>query len=88
MILDPNNGTLEASNIQYYDKENESIPFIFINLCSPITKRLPVVEIKVGPNAAFTEKKRFIEDLLDELGYGSNFADRPQITRSKGVGPD
>ena len=88
LILSPNDGTLEASNIQYYERDNESVPFIFINLCSPITKRLSLAEIKVGPNAAFAKKMRFLEDLLHELGYGSNFSDRPQITRSKVVGPD
>ncbi len=83
LFLDPNNGTLKEPNIQYYERDNESIPFIFINLCSPTTKRLPLAEIKIGPNGAFAEKKRFLEDLLDELGYGSNFTDRPQITKSK-----
>ena len=88
LILSPNNGTLEASNIQYYERDNESVPFIFINLCGPITTRLSLAEIKVGPNAAFAEQKRFLECILDELGYGSNFTDRPQITRSKGCGLD
>ena len=87
LFLDPNNGTLKASDIQSYERDNESIPFIFINLCTPTTKRLPLAEIKIGPNAAFREKKRFLENLLNELGYGSNFPDRPLITRSTGGQP-
>ena len=83
LFLDPNNGTLKVSNIQYYERDNESIPFIFINLCIPTTKRLPLAEIKIGPNAVFA-KKRFLENLLDELGYGRNFTDRPLITRGTG----
>ena len=83
LFLEPNNGTLEASDIQYFKRDNESIPFIFMSLRNPITNRLPLTEIKVGLNAEFAEQKRFLECLLDELGYGSNFSDRPQITRSK-----
>ena len=88
LFLDPNNGTLEASNVQHYEQDNERIPFIFMNLCSPSTSRLPLAEIKIGPNAVFGEKRRFAECLLDELGYGSNFIDRPQITRCQGIGLD
>lgn len=82
LFLDPNVGTLETVNIQHYPRNNESIPFIFMDLCNPNTKRLPLAEIMVGPNATFFEEKAFLEDLLDELGYGSNYWDRPRITKS------
>ncbi len=82
LILDPNDGTLKASNIQYYERGNESIPFIFIDLRNPKTRRLPLAEIKIGPKSSFPEEKAFLEDLLDELGYGSNYGDRPRITQS------
>jgi hypothetical protein len=82
LILDPNDGTLKASHIQYYARNNESIPFIFMDLRNPKTRRLPLAEIKVGPSASFFEEKAFLEELLDELGYGSNYGDWPRITQS------
>ena len=83
LFLDPQNKTLNVPNIQYYERDNESIPFVFMNLCSSITKRLPLSEIRIGPNGAFAEKKIFLEDLLSGLGYGRNFMDRPKITESR-----
>ena len=82
LILDPNDGTLKTHNIQHDERDNESIPFIFMDLRIPETRRLPLAEIRVGPKASFTEEKAFLEDLLDELGYGGNYGDRPRITQS------
>jgi len=82
LILDPNDGTLKSPHIQYYEQDNESIPFIFMDLRCPNTRRFPLDEIKVGPKASFPEEKVFLEDLLDELGYGSDHRDRPRITQS------
>ncbi|NJD69265.1 MAG: hypothetical protein C3F12_00540 [Candidatus Methylomirabilota bacterium] len=82
LILDPNDGILKASNIQYYGRDNESIPFIFMDLRNPMTRRLPLVEIKVGPRASFSAEKAFLEGLLNELGYGSTCGDCPRITQS------
>ena len=82
LILDPNDGTLKAHNIQHYKRDNKSIPFIFINFCIQNTGRLPLEDIKIGPKSSFPEEKAFIEDLLDELGYGNNYGDRPRITQS------
>lgn len=82
LILDPNDGTLKAPHIQHYQRDNESIPFIFMDLRNPKTSRLPLAEIKVGPKASFPEEKAFLETLLDELSYGSNYRDRPRITPS------
>jgi len=82
LVLNPNNGTLKAPHIQHYQRDNESMPFIFMDLRSPKTSRLPLAEIKIGLKASFPEEKAFLEDLLDELGYGSNYKDRPRITRS------
>lgn len=82
LVLNPNDGTLKAPHIQHYQCDNESMPFIFMDLRSPKTSRLPLAEIKIGPKASFPEEKAFLEDLLDELGYGSNYRDRPRITQS------
>jgi len=82
LILDPNDGTLKALHGQYYERNNKSMPFIFMDLRNPETSRLPLAEIKVGPKASFHAEKNFLEGLLDELGYGSNYEDRPRITRS------
>jgi Protein of unknown function (DUF2971) len=84
LILDPNDGTLNAPYIQRYERDKKSIPFIFMDLRNPKTSRLPLAEVKVGPKASFPEEKAFIADLLDELGYGTNFEDRPRITQSFG----
>ena len=80
LILDPNDGTLKALPIQHYQRDNESIPFIFMDLRDPKTRRLPLAEINVGPNASFPEEKAFLEGLLDELGYGNDYGDRPRIS--------
>lgn len=82
LILDPNDGTLNAPNIQHYERDKESRSFIFMDLRNPKTGRLPLAEIKVGPKASFSEEKAFLKDLLDELGYGSNYEERPRITQS------
>lgn len=82
LFLDPNDGTLKASNVQYFEHDGEAVPFVFIDFRIPETKRLPLAAIKVGPNASFPAEKIFIDDLLNELGYGHNFNDLPQITQS------
>lgn len=82
LILSPNDGTTKAPNIQYYERGNESIPFIFIDFRNPRTRLLPLAEIKIGPKLSFPEEKAFLEELLDELGYANNYRDRPQITQS------
>ncbi len=82
LILDLNDGTLNAHNIQHYERDNKSIPFIFMDLRCPITKRIPLVEIKIGPKASLANEKEFLEGLLDRFGYGSNYLNRPLITQS------
>ena len=82
LILGPNDGTLKAPNIQHYKRDNESISFIFMDLRMPNTRRLPLAKIRVGPKASFPKEKVFLEDLLNKLGYGNNYGDRPVITKS------
>jgi len=83
LVQDPNDGTLKARNIQHYRHADESIPFIFMDLRNRVTKRLSLAEIKVGPKATFSKEKGFLEGLLNELGYGSNYRDRPLIIPSQ-----
>ncbi|MDZ7761729.1 MAG: DUF2971 domain-containing protein [Desulfovermiculus sp.] len=82
LILDTNDGTLRARNVQHYKSGEEIIFFVFIDLIDPNTKRLPLAEIKVGPTASFEEENPFLEKLLDELGYGCTYSDRPAIIQS------
>jgi len=82
LILDPNDSTFTATNVQHYEQDNDSIPFIFMDLRIPNTRHLPLSEIKVGPKSSFLDEKSFLENLLDELGYGSDYSKRPQITQS------
>ncbi len=82
LILDSNDSTLMAPDIQHDESDSESIPFIFMDLRDPKTGRLPLEEIKVGPMASFSEEKIFLEGLLNELGYRSNYGDRPRIIQS------
>ena len=82
LISDPNDGTLKTPHIQYNKRDQEEIPFIFMDFRDPKTGRLPLSEIKVGPNASFSEEKVFLEKLLNELGYGSDHRDRPLISQS------
>jgi len=84
LILDPNNGTIKASNIQFIERNGELIPYLFMDLRNPNTGRLPLVEIKIGPKSRYDQDLAFAERLLDEWGYGSGgFADRPRIVQSK-----
>jgi hypothetical protein len=48
----------------------------------PDTRRLPLAEVRVGPKASFQDEKKFLEDLLNELGYGSKYGARPRIIQS------
>ncbi len=82
LMGDSNNGTVLASDIQYYPRDKESVPYIFFNLLNPVTKLLPIAEIKIGPNASFPKEQRFLKDLLKELGYNSNGIEYPRITNS------
>lgn len=83
LMLNPNDGTLKVPNLQHYKRDNETISFIFMDLRMPDTRRLPLVEIRVGPNASFPEERVFLEDLLNNLGYSSSFGDRPLVTKSQ-----
>lgn len=80
LILDPNDGTLMANDVQHYQSGEQIIPFVFIDLRDCETKRLPLAEINFGPSASFQEEKAFLKDLLDELGYKSNYG--RQVTQS------
>lgn len=82
LMWDPNDGTLSAPDVRHFDRNSEAIPYIFMDLRNPRTGRLPLAEIKVGPSGRFSEKRAFLESLLDELGYPNDAAGRPPITRS------
>ena len=82
LILDPNDGTLKVPRIEHFERGKESIPFIFMDLRNPDTGRLPLAEIKIGPRAAYSEQKVFLEKLFEKLGYGSNNKGWPRITQS------
>jgi hypothetical protein len=82
LFLDPNSGTLKATNIQYFERKGEVIPFVFIDFRNPDTRRLPLAEIKVGPKATFPVESAFLNNLLDELGYDKNIGNWPRITQS------
>ena len=86
LFLDPGDGTMKARDVQYYDRAGQSIPYIFLDLRSPITGWLPLAQIKVGPKASFPQALDFVEHLLDDLGYGSDCKDRPPIVQSSLVG--
>jgi len=83
LMLDSNNGTLNASKIQYYERNNQSIPYIFMDLRNPNTGCIPLAEVRIGPKGNFSEKKVFLNSLLDELGYKNNSSDMPRIIQSQ-----
>lgn len=68
-------------NVQYYKRGSTSIPFVLMDMRDLQTKRLPLSEIKIGPKASFDREKEFLDDLLDDLGYGNEYNDRPQISQ-------
>jgi len=53
LMLDRNDDTLMATNVQHDESRGQITPFVFIDLRDLDTKRLPLAEIKVGPNASF-----------------------------------
>ena len=73
--------TVSQLNVQHYKRGSTSIPFVFMNMRDLKTKRLPLSEIKIGPKASFGKEKKFLDDLLDDLGYGNKYNDRPQISQ-------
>lgn len=83
LIPDPVSGTFEARGVQHFVRNGTRIPYVFIDLRSPITTRIPLFEIRIGPRASFAEELDYIEDLLDKLNYGRDIhKDRPIITQS------
>jgi hypothetical protein len=82
LIMDRNDGTFNAPNLQYYERNNQRIPYVFVDLRNPTTGRLPLAEIMVGPSGSFSEREAYLSRLLKELGYDKGCADCPQITRS------
>ncbi len=82
LFLDPGDGTMEARDVQYYNRAGQRIPYVFLDIRSPITRRLPLAQITVGPRASFPEALDFAEHLLHDLGYGSDYKDRPPIVQS------
>jgi len=64
LMLDSNDGTLNASKIQHYERNNQSIPYIFMDLRNPNTGCIPLAEVRIGPKGNFSEKKVFLNSLL------------------------
>ena len=84
LTLFPNDGTMDANDVQYYERDGRSIPYRFIDMRNRVTGRIPLAEIKVGPNASFPQSLDYVLSVLDEVGYGGgSFADRPPIVQSK-----
>jgi len=79
LILDLNDGTFNAPNIQHYGRSSQSIPYIFLDFRDASTGWLPLAEIRIGPRGSFSEKKAFLDGLLDELGYDNKSGYRPRI---------
>jgi hypothetical protein len=83
IIMNPNNSTLEAQNIRYYQRGQAEVPYLLFDLRDPLTGRLPLAEIIVGPNATVPGAIALVEGLLDETEYGSCVdSDRPKVVRS------
>jgi hypothetical protein len=73
--------TVSQLNVQYYKIDSISLPFVLMDMRDTKTKRLPLSEITIGPKASFDREKDFLNDLLDDLGYGNNYNDRPNINQ-------
>ena len=76
--------TVSQLNVQYYKRDSISIPFILMDMRDTKTKKLPLSEILIGPMASFDREKDFLDDLLNDLGYGNNYNDRPNIRLFQG----
>ena len=82
IALDPNNGTLEPQHIRHHERDGATEPYIFFDLRIPITGRLPLDEIIIGPKATM-DTIVTVEQLLDDAGYGnSTHSDRPKVLQS------
>lgn len=73
--------TVSQLNVDYFERGSKSIPYFIMDMRDPQTKRLPISEIKIGPEASSRKEKKFLDDLLDDLGYGDKYNDRPPISQ-------
>lgn len=82
-IWNPNEKRYPHKEVKHFQRGDEKVPFLLFDLRSSITNRLPLQEIRVGPNALFSKELDFVQSLLDELGYGRGIhQDRPRIVAS------
>ncbi len=74
--------TVSQLNVQYYKRDSISTPFVLMDMRDTKTKRLPLSEIIIGPEASFDREKDFLDYLLNALCYGNSYNDRPNINQS------
>lgn len=80
----PNEKRVPKEEVRHFQRGKDKVPYLLFNLRSPITNRLPLKEIRIGPNASFSKELEFVEALLDKLGYRMDMyqQDRPPIRPS------
>ncbi|MDP8243593.1 MAG: DUF2971 domain-containing protein [Candidatus Hinthialibacter antarcticus] len=83
VFIDFNDGTLEAKNIRFFEKNGKSIPYLMFDFRNPQTKILPICEIKVGPKATFEIEKKFVEERLADIKPNWGDSVYPRITQSQ-----
>ncbi len=76
---------LLPQDIKYYQRGEEFIPYIFLDLRDSSTGLIPIAEIKIGPNADLASARRFVGDLIFDLGYCNRNVDWPEITSSSAI---
>ncbi len=70
-------------DIHYSYRNEKSVPYIFIDMKNQATGLMPIAEIKIGPNANQAVERRFVGDLILDLGYGNHNSDWPPISSSE-----
>ncbi len=83
LMINANDGTLLAPDVQYYKRGDDSVPYVLIDLITPKTGLIPIEEIKIGPKVPVGQARRFIGDLILQLGYGNRNEYWPQISQSR-----
>jgi len=87
LMLDPNDGTMNASNLEYFDRSGESIPYLMLQLRDPNTGLLPLAGVRVGPSASFQNERAYLVEQFTKHGYMDVPGNQPRIWQSKLVLP-
>jgi Protein of unknown function (DUF2971) len=72
IMIDLNDGGINMSTNQYYEKNGNRIPYYMIDLCNETSKIMPIAEVVIGNKIFNDGKVSEIETMLDKHGYNKH----------------